>query len=185
MEENYEPERKSRREKTDWRPVYVSLFVQLLTVAYMLGGLGTRVTNIENKEAVVDSRGGFATHDDLKDLAVAQTIQDQNRDLRISSLDDELKAILSGNGTSQYRPRVSSLGDGHGTIRSSLQCAVVPDRMFRMRGWNTALSQDPEQPCGVHAGDGTRTDVALRLWRQDPSRSAPGAHMARGDNPGA
>lgn len=80
-------------QRRDWTPVAISLGIQILGMAWYFGSMNVRVANIEHINAVVESRGGYATHDDLKDLTAAQTIQDQQRDMRMNAIDGKVDGI--------------------------------------------------------------------------------------------
>lgn len=83
------------RQKTDWRPVYIALVVHLLGYAWYFGTQSVRLSNVEHNFSVADSRGGFATHDDLKDLTAAQTVQDQQRDMRMNAIDGKVDGVIT------------------------------------------------------------------------------------------
>lgn len=98
MEEKIKPQR-------DWTGIMLSLGVQLLGMAWYFGSLNARMSALEHINAVSESRGGYATHDDLKDSTAAQVIQDQQRDLRINAVDSKVDGVIAqvGSVNAPYR----------------------------------------------------------------------------------
>lgn len=100
MEATMKPQR-------DWTGIMLTLGIQILGMAWYFGSLNARMSALEHINAVAESRGGYATHDDVKDLTANQSIQDQQRDMRMNAIDAKVDGVMAqvGSTTEPYRRR--------------------------------------------------------------------------------
>lgn len=93
------------KQQRDWTGIMLTLGIQILGMAWYFGSLNSRMAALEHINAITESRGGYATHDDLKDAAASQSIQDQGRDMRITAVDAKVDGVIAqvGSVTEPYR----------------------------------------------------------------------------------
>lgn len=79
----------------DWTGIMLTLGIQILGMAWYFGSMNARMSALEHVNAVAETRGGYATHDDLKDNIAAQVVQDQQRDLRLNAVDAKVDGVIA------------------------------------------------------------------------------------------
>lgn len=84
-----------RTVKRDWTPVWIALASHAICLAWYFGSMNVRMNNVEHVVAVAESRGGFATRDDLKEQTALQSIQDQQRDMRANAIDGKVDRVMA------------------------------------------------------------------------------------------